>query len=95
MPAALEFASNHPLYGVVAVLLIAFIVLTVLKKLVGLALVLVLGFIGYSYYLHTKGEEERVPSFQALVDKAKDAADKAKEKAKEVEEKAKEALEKK
>jgi hypothetical protein len=95
MPAALEYISNHPLYGVGAALLLAFIVLTIVKKLVGIALVLVVGFIGYSYFLHTKGEEEHMPSLQRMVEEAKEKAKAVEEKAKEVEQRAKDALEKK
>ncbi|MCC6807299.1 MAG: hypothetical protein IT381_07735 [Deltaproteobacteria bacterium] len=84
MPAAIEFVQNHPLYGLAAALFLAFIVLTIAKKLVVFALIGVLGFIGYGYYLHTRGEEERMPkvNVQKVIEKLEDAAEKAKEKAK-------------
>jgi hypothetical protein len=93
-PAAFEFIQNHPLYGVAAGLLALFIVLTVIKKLVGWALVLVVAFLGYNYFLHMKGMEERSPA--ELLHRAEDAAEKAvKQAAEKAAERAEEALEKK
>ena len=84
MPAAIEFIQNHPLYGVALALIIVFVVLSIIKKLVTFALIAVALLIGYGYFLHTRGEEERLPSFkikQAIEDlqeKAQDAIDKVK-----------------
>lgn len=84
MPAAIEFMQNHPLYGVALALIIAFIVLSIVKKLVTFALIAVVALMGYGYFLHTRGEEERLPSFkiknaiEQLEEKAKDAIEKAK-----------------
>jgi hypothetical protein len=80
MPAAFDYIQAHPWFAAVAALLVLFLALTVVKKLVGWALVLVLALIGYGYFLQLRGEKERIPSVRDVLDKAQEAAKDALEK---------------
>ena len=82
MPAAIEFIQNHPLYGVALALIIVFVVLSIIKKLVTFALIAVALLIGYGYFLHLRGEEERLPSVKKVIEQLQDKAKEAVEKAK-------------
>ena len=52
MHAVIDYLSQHPLYALVAVLLLLFLVIAVVKKMLQIAILAVALNVAYGYYLH-------------------------------------------
>lgn len=74
MNSFVEFLQANPLYIVVAVALIIFLIISLIKKAVKLAVIAALLFFAYSYYLN-----DSFSSYESLEGKAKQAVEMAKE----------------
>lgn len=94
MDEVVSLITHQPLYGLIAALLVLFVVLTIAKKLVKLALIACIVFAAYVWFMHAQGKQVRLPRIdtEKVLDQGREAADKLGDAAKDARDHAKDAV---
>ena len=95
MESIIAVVEQNPIYGLIGALLVVFVIVSLLKKLLFVALCAVAVLAGFTFYLQSTGQEvpERTGAItERLVDTTKDATRKLEKKVKETTSSVKEQL---